>query len=148
MKQKGLLILLIFAIIGLIDASYLTYEHYSGIIPPCSTNLLFLDCGKVLTSTYSVIGNIPLSLLGMIHYFVLFFLILMNILKKGKWYTLVVVQATIGFLVSLYLIYLQLFAIHSFCFYCMISAINSIILFIIALIFNKKSDPGLDNIAK
>lgn len=143
MKQKGLVFLLILAIIGLIDASYLTYEHFSGIIPPCSTNLLFLDCGKVLTSSYSMIGNIPLSLLGMIHYFVLFFLIMMNIIKKGKWYTLVVIQAGIGLLVSLYLIYLQVFTIHSFCFYCMISAINSIVLFIIALVFNKKSGPTL-----
>lgn len=139
MKQKGLLILLIFATIGLIDASYLTYEHYSGIIPPCSTNLLFLDCGKVLTSVYSTIGTIPLSLLGLIHYFVLVFLILVNILKKGKWYSIVLIQTSIGFLVSLYLIYLQIFVIHSFCFYCMISAVNSIILLSLAMFFNKKS---------
>jgi uncharacterized membrane protein len=138
MKMKGLLILLIFALIGLIDASYLTYEHYSGIIPPCSTNLLFLDCGKVLTSSYSMILGIPLALLGLIHYATLSFLIVMNILKKAKWYKLILIQTGIGFTFSLYLISVQLFLIHSFCFYCMISAVNSIILFLLASLLNKK----------
>lgn len=131
--RKYSLIFLIFALIGIVDAAYLSYEHYSGIIPPCSTNLLFLDCGKVLTSSYSVILGLPLALLGLFHYIVLVCNIIFNDLQKYKFSKLLILQIGVGFLFSIYLISLQLFVIHAFCFYCMISAVNSIILFIIAL---------------
>ena len=38
------------ALIGFIDASFLTIEHYRGVVPPCS---IISGCEKVTTSEYS-----------------------------------------------------------------------------------------------
>ena len=61
MKSTLLVLLIVLSLLGIIDAGYLTYEHYQQIIPPCTVNRYFpiaSDCGKVLTSAYSVIFGI------------------------------------------------------------------------------------------
>jgi uncharacterized membrane protein len=129
---------IVLALVGVVDSSYLAYEHFSGFIPPCSTNLLFLDCGKVLNSTYSTFLGIPLPVLGIIHYIVLILNIILNLRHGFKYKTLLFAQIALGFLFSLYLIGLQVFVIHAFCFYCMISALDSITLFILMLFLRRK----------
>lgn len=128
-KQKTLLlIILVLAGIGLMDSTYLTYEHYSNVIPPCS-NSVFIDCGKVLDSSYSKVFGIPLALLGMIHYSVLFgvsYLVFRN--RNLKVFKLMAFLIGIGVFASLYFVYLQLYVIEAICIYCMVSAINSFIL--------------------
>lgn len=114
---------------GFIDASYLTYEHYSHYLPPCSTNILFVDCGKVLTSQYSLVFGIPLAAIGMVHY------ALVLLFYRPKTAYLLILETLIGFLASLYFIFLQLVVIKSICLYCMLSAAISTTLFILAVIF-------------
>jgi uncharacterized membrane protein len=133
-----IIVLFLLAFIGVLDSSYLAYEHFSGFIPPCSTNLLFLDCGKVLSSTYAVLWGIPLPVLGILHYVGLLFNLILNVRKGFKYKNLLFAQVAIGFLFSLYLIGLQIFVIHAFCFYCMISAVDSITLFVIILFIRRK----------
>lgn len=116
---------------GALDAGYLTYEHYSNSLPPCSTSLLFLDCGKVLKSQYSNILGFPLALIGFVHYAIEIGLIFGTfILKKRFFRYFLVIFSTIGFISSLYFVYLQLFVINAICFYCMISALISTLLFV------------------
>src|SRR5699024_7132303 len=67
LRRNFILAILFIAVLGILDASYLTYEHYSKSIPPCSTSI-WVDCGKVLSSKYSMVGPFPLSLLGLVFY--------------------------------------------------------------------------------
>jgi uncharacterized membrane protein len=118
------------ALLGLVDASYLTSEHYNNVIPPCSLNVVFADCGKVLTSTYATVLGLPLSVIGIFHYALLALLCLFIISYKNKHVPYVLLlQTGIGFIASLYFIYLQIAVIHAICFYCFISAFISTFLF-------------------
>ncbi len=136
MKRKIFFVLLLFAVVGLIDASYLTYEHYSNIIPPCSINRIlpfFSDCGIVLRSKYSVILGVPVALLGFIHYLILTLVIGLAIITNKKlWWFWIYIQAWAGALFSLYLMFLQLFVINNICMYCTLSALTSFTLFALA----------------
>jgi uncharacterized membrane protein len=137
---------LIVAIIGFADASYLTIEHYRGVIPPCSTTE---GCEVVLTSTYSVIFGVPTSLLGALYYLAVSVGAFLYIESKHgageikahhaailKW---TLMATALGFGMSLWFVYLQLFILHSICVYCMGSATTSTILFIMAIVMLRRS---------
>lgn len=130
-KKIFLFVALFFAIFGLVDATYLTYEHFTVQIPPCTTNILFIDCGKVLTSKYSMIASIPVALLGAVYYFVLVWMLLSLTVSKFRRFVgkFLVIQTALGFLMSLYFVYLQLLVIKAICFYCFVSALISTIIF-------------------
>ena len=122
------------AFLGILDALYLSYEHFFEILPPCSTNLLFLDCGKVLTSPYSIVLGIPLAYIGLLHYVIEWSFLIYSLRTKNsliKRTTLIL--TIIGFGSSLYFVFLQLFVIGAICLYCMTSALISVLIFIIAL---------------
>ena len=142
MKQKVIFFILILAFLGAIDSGYLTYEHYAKTIPPCSTSI-FIDCGKVLRSQYAVMFGIPVALIGLIHYSLLFInaLITLIINKKIKYF--VVIQSIAGALASVYFMYLQLFVIGSICLYCTFSAIISFTIFFLVMIYLRKEKKEL-----
>ncbi len=121
----------IIALIGFADATYLTIEHFRGVIPPCT---LTADCDLVLTSSYSVLFGIPVSLLGTLYYLaILVGLFAYLDVKKTvilKWTLLLTI---FGLLTSFCLIYIQVFVLYSYCMYCMISALISTVLFIAAM---------------
>src|SRR5687768_4524403 len=113
MKSLVLSVLLVCALVGLGDSVYLAREHYSNIIPPCTVGA-FADCGKVLQSPYAVMFGIPLAVIGIVQYGLLtLFLISIIFLNKKTPQYLVVVQSVIGFLGSMYFVYLQLFIIRA-----------------------------------
>lgn len=139
MKKIINLLIPLLIILGIFDASYLVHEHYSGIIPPCSINNIFVDCGKVLRSEYSVIFGIPLALLGLVYYTTL----LSMFLAYRKVKNILLLQFTFfvscfGMLFSFYLMYLQFFIIHSICLYCTFSAILSFSIFVILVFDHSK----------
>src|ERR1035437_8681485 len=99
-NNKLIVYSLILAFFGFLDSAYLTISHYRNAIPPCTIN----GCEKVLTSSFSMIGPIPMALLGVIFYLsvmIICLLILIEGLKKLMWifhFTILV-----GFLVSVVL---------------------------------------------
>lgn len=130
--KKAYLLLLILSLIGVADAGYLTLEHYAKLTPPCFVNPIFADCGKVLTSQYAVFFQIPLSLWGVFYYVIIMATTTLALISaKKRWIHSLSFFSTIGLSVSLYLVYLQIFILKAFCFYCMISAISSLLIFII-----------------
>jgi len=142
MKRYIFLILLFLTGAGIVDSGYLTWEHYSGVIPPCTINHflpIVFDCGKVLKSSYSLLFGVPLALLGFIHYTILSFVIALAIITNRKlfWFW-TLIEATFGFLASIYFMYLQLIVIKSLCYYCTMSALISFILFILAFFWLEK----------
>ncbi len=125
------LFLLILALAGLTDASYLTYEHYSNSLPPCTTGFSFVDCGAVLQSEYALLFGLPLALWGVLQYTLLSLLLLSTIFFPRRLLkSLLILQTTAGFVFSLYFVYLQIIVIKALCFYCMISALISTFVFI------------------
>lgn len=130
------LLIILFSLIGFIDAGYLTYEHYFGNADFCPWNNPWLACGRVLDSAYAIIGPVPVALLGNLHYLLLlawFFLYLRT--QKPWWLILFQIEALAGFLISLWLVYLQAFVLQAFCAYCLISAAASILIFLQVLLY-------------
>lgn len=134
MKFKTILpIIILLGIIGFADASYLTYEHYSDAIVPCSTNP-WVDCGKVLDSRWSEISGIPLSMFGIFYYASILIASLSSYkIKSDKPKLALVLLTTMGAGASIYFVFLQLVVIKAICTYCMLSALTSFTL--LALIY-------------
>ncbi len=130
MKKTSVIYIIGFlTVLGMIDSAYLTWEHFSNVIPPCSTSI-FVDCGAVLRSKYSEILGVPLSLMGMVHYGFFSLSVFLSIKTKKRLYKyFIIVLSTVGLFVSAYLMYLQIVVIGSICLYCTASALISFILF-------------------
>lgn len=111
---------------GLLDAGYLTFKHYLGGIPPCTLR----GCEVVLTSPQSEIMGIPVALFGLLYYATVLLLSLAYIISKKESVLRYAAYFTpVGFISSVYFVYLQLFVINAICLYCMASAATSTILF-------------------
>lgn len=122
------------ALIGFADASYLTIEHYENAIPPCSIGA----CESVLTSAYSTVAGIPVSLVGAIYYLLVMLGAFAYLEGKSRGsgekpfrYGLMLTLA--GFAASLWFFILQAFVLHAFCLYCLGSAATSTVLFILTM---------------
>ena len=135
--------LLAVAPIGFADATYLTVEHYVNAIPPCS---LISNCEKVLTSPYSTVFGVPLALLGALYYLaVIIGLVAYFDSKNDRLLTAVAACTTIGLLVSVWLVLLQLVVIKAICIFCMLSAASSTALFVLgmALLWQRRKTPAV-----
>jgi len=127
------LLVVLLAVVGLSDSSYLTFKHFEGGEISCEA-LPGADCDLVLGSMYSEIFGIPLALLGALYYLAVLVLGLIYIGTRRDWaLKLLLLLTAIGFIVSVYLVYLQIFVITALCAFCMVSALTSTILFGIAI---------------
>jgi uncharacterized membrane protein len=98
-------------------AGYLTYVHYAGLHPLCLSSG---GCERVQSSQYAKLGDIPVPLIGIFGYLS----ILGSLLMRGEaGRGLTALLAMIGFGVSAYLTYLELFQIHAICQWCVASAV-------------------------
>lgn len=122
---------LIVSVAGFLDAAYLTVEHYSGTIPPCS---VVEGCETVLTSTWATVAGIPVALAGALYYLLIFVLSVIYLDTRsrsiGSW---ALKLTPLGFIASLWFLYLQAFVIEAFCLYCLGSAITSTLLFALGM---------------
>ncbi len=113
--------LLVLAMIGILDAGYLTVTHYTGASTICYS---LTKCDQVLQSQYAMVfGVIPLALIGLLYYATLLALLILYVRQPRPelWYLLMGILS-FAFLVSLILVYLQFFVIHALCLYCLVSA--------------------------
>src|SRR5689334_25277698 len=94
----------ILGFLGFLDASYLTIVHYKHIVPPCS---IAHGCETVLNSQFSMIGPIPIALVG-----ALFYVTFMGLLglyfetKKKLFFNAALLLSASSIVVSIYLVYL------------------------------------------
>ena len=125
---------LVIALLGFLDAIWLTTKYYIGTID-CS---IIAGCQDVLSSKYSDIIGIPVALLGVVYYLFIIFNSLAYIKHQSKFSVFVLgVLPSVGFLFSIWLVYLQLAVINAICIYCMGSALSSTLLFIFSIIVLK-----------
>lgn len=123
----------ILSLLGLFDALLLTAEHYISLTLPCSFSG---GCERVLTSQYSTILGQPISLLGVVFYGVVLFLAIHSLSNSEPMpKRFLVGWGLIGFLSSLVLTGIQAFIIRAWCQYCLLSALTSTVIFIVALVY-------------
>ena len=118
----------VLALIGFIDASYLALKYFLGGPIPC---FVASGCDTVTTSIYARMLGVPVALLGALYYLAI--LVLLVAYADSRWVFLFFVAsyATIlGFAMSLWFVFVQAFLLNAFCFYCLISATTSTLLFL------------------
>ena len=135
---------IIISFLGFLDATFLTAEHYFGTLLNCP---FFSGCERVTTSPYAVIGGIPVALIGVIYYLLIFILSVAYFDTKQKRALIFAIYLTpLGLIASLWFLYLQIFVIKALCFYCLISTTTSILLFVLGLLLRRRvaiPTPGL-----
>lgn len=131
LKAKVLLLLtLALGLLGFSDATYLTVKHYTGGTIPCT---ITHGCDTVTSSAYSAIAGVPVALFGALFY------LSAILLAIAYWQTqqrgllrIFLVLSSVAFLASLGFVYLQAFVIHAWCQYCLLSALTSTLLCVVA----------------
>lgn len=135
MAKGSLKITWIAAILGLIDAGYLSYIKLFQAPIFCTPGLG--DCSSVNASKWSYLFGIPVAYLGLLAYIAVIALLAFG--NRWDWlrpysnYLLFAISA-FGFLFSLYLTYLEIWVIKAICQWCMVSAILMTVIFISACI--------------
>ncbi|MBI3984278.1 vitamin K epoxide reductase family protein [Candidatus Microgenomates bacterium] len=112
-----------FALVGVLDTSYLIYHRLTGTEVAC----WFFPkawCYKVQHSKQSKTFGIPNAYLGFLMYAAIIASIL---LVQADWFrtyleTKLLIAAGFGF--SMYFVYVQAFVLKAFCTWCVLSAIN------------------------
>lgn len=122
---------IIVSFIGFLDSTFLTLEHYNQGILPC---YVFSGCEEVTTSRYATVADVPVSLAGAAFYLLIFLVAVFYLdSKNAKALKVLIFLPAVGFLASLWFLYLQLFVIEAICFYCVVSLISSTALFVFSL---------------
>ena len=124
------------ALVGLADAIYLTVQHVTGESVRCT---IISGCSQVLSSPYASIKGIPLALIGAVAYFTVFSLATLAAFGYPFVGKLLLIVIGLMFLITLWLIYLQAFVIGQFCQFCLLSALVTIVLTILAWLTRRSS---------
>ena len=131
------LVLLALAVIGTLDAAYLTYIHiYSGgACGPDST------CGQVLTSSYASFGGLPVASYGLGFYLAVLCASWRSLWAEQRdeairW---VSILGLVGTSPTLWFLYLQTIIIDAFCPYCLLSALLVLTLTTLSLLHRKNT---------
>lgn len=120
------------AVGGIVTSGYLVWQHYHRQRQPllCPLNN---DCSKVTESRWSHLFYVRNEVLGLLFYVGMILaalLLIFNVplpINLSWWMRL---ASGGGTLFSLVLVYLQIKVIKDYCFYCLISAVLTILLFI------------------
>lgn len=119
------------SLVGLADSIYLTVQHVTGQSVRCT---IVSGCSEVLSSPYASFRGTPLALIGAIAYFTVFSLATLAAFRYRFVEKLLPVVVGLMFLTTLWLIYLQAIVIGSFCQYCLLSALVTILLSILVVL--------------
>ena len=110
------------ALLGLAISIYLTYVHYAGIEPVCSS---ISNCERVQSSEYADLLGIPVAVLGIAGYAAIL----------ASLFTRVEVTALLAYLAlafSAYLTWAEVFKIDAICQWCVASAIVTLAIAVLA----------------
>ncbi len=136
-------IIQLLSVAGMFLAYYLLLYHNGVLVGVCPASGIE-DCGKVSGpgAPYASIGPIPVALIGLVGYAAIFLAIWLK--DWWPWLAenlppLLLSLTGLAFLFSLGLTFLELFVIHAICRYCVVSAVNVTIMFVLALLYLRRS---------
>jgi uncharacterized membrane protein len=121
------------AVIGLGISLYLSWVYLSGGTPLCGGST---GCASVQASPYARVGAIPVPVLGAVGYSVILALALLAQGWSEQRHTVMLVlfgTALVGLLFSAYLTYVEFFVIDAVCRWCVASAVDMALLFILTV---------------
>ena len=135
--QWQLRVIQLLAVPGLLISFFLLLFHSGRLVGVCSATG-WDDCGQVSgpTAPYATIGPVPIALIGLVGYAIIFLLVwLQDWLPTLEAYLpeLMVGVTGLAFLFSLGLTGLELFVIRAICRYCVISAAIVTVMFVLSL---------------
>ncbi len=135
-------------IIGLLITIYLVWAHVSNTETVCPQTATF-NCDLVQNSVYSKIGPLPIVYLGLAGYIAILAALLLEtripiLVSRGK--LIVFAMTLFGILFSGYLTAIEAFVLHSWCVWCVGSAITMTVLFVVsfARLWQSFNAPDLD----
>jgi uncharacterized membrane protein len=127
--NKRALAIAVISFIGMVDAFYLSIKRNAGPIPCHVTR----GCTDVLTSRYSELFGIPISIFGLLFYLAVFSLAVVELSGAGKTLKWVFWPAAAALAISGLLVGIQAFALNAYCEYCLLSAILVLSIFLLSL---------------
>lgn len=130
------------AVLGLLVSIYMTYEHFTGNTSLACPATGPFDCVKVTSSEWSSMFGIPVAVLGLVFFIVTLALCLPAMWRKpGRQLDRIrLAWLTIGLITALYLVWAELFRIHSICLWCTAVHIITFILLVVVLFGQILSD--------
>ena len=138
-KEWPVRLIQLLAVPGMLIAYYLYLFHSGSLFTTCTVNDFF-DCGQVSGpgSPFASIGPIPVALIGLLGYAVIFLMVWLQDwirLIEDNLPELLVGVVGLAFLFTLGLTALEMFVIHAFCQYCLYSAGVVLVMFILAIVY-------------
>jgi uncharacterized membrane protein len=134
-------LMLAFAALGIAVAFYDSYAIYTGQPLWCPPPID--GCNIVAASPYAYILGLPVGYFGVVYYLCMFALAallvvapLSRILRFAA-----VLWPAIGVVFSAYFMRIQVAFIHAFCIYCLISAVLTVLLLIVAIAHYRATRP-------
>ena len=130
----------VIALIGVLEAGYLTYIHYHGLgsLPCIGGHHGQSSCEQVQSSAYSKVAGVSVALLGLLGYIT----IVTSLFIRGE------LGRAAGFCVALigcgfsgYLTYRELFTLKEICEWCVGSAILMTVLMVLTAIRFLRGEP-------
>lgn len=109
----------VLAALGVLIAGYLTYVHYAGIDPVCTSGG---GCERVQASRWSELAGVPVALLGLLGYLGILGALLAWPGERGR--LVVLIAAWLGLAFSAYLQYRALVTVDATCVWCLGSALT------------------------
>ena len=119
------IVVAIVSLAGLADATYLSVQALTGETLGCGGSP---DCFRVLGSSYSKVGGIPVAFFGVLAYFSAFTFATFAGFGYARARTFLIPTIGAMFLATLWFLYAQAFLLHTYCRYCLFSAATTFLL--------------------
>lgn len=126
METQIITLLIVVSILGLLNSGFLVYKHYAKKKVVCP---LGNSCSLVLESKWGKIFKIKNEVIGIIFYFLIAASALIYFISGGDKIILAMrIASGLASLMSLFLLYIQAFVLRNYCFYCILSALNNLVI--------------------
>jgi uncharacterized membrane protein len=135
---------LVVSLLGLADAAYLTYQHFSQstAFAGCSESGA-INCEAVTTSAWSHLGPFPVSVLGLA-----FFAFMIAVNSPWGWrapwpvvHWARLASVVVGIVFVLYLVWAELFRINAICLYC--TGVHGLTFILFGLVIGRAAFSGV-----
>jgi len=131
--EIGLVSLIVLAVLGIIDSGYLTYKHFNKkkkLVCPIGE-----DCSKVIESKWGSIFGVKNEVLGLGFYLLVSIVGIILLFENIEIVKIGLVGLSGGsVLFSGFLVYVQVHFLKNYCFYCLVSAFLTVLIFVNSLL--------------
>ena len=132
MKRALVVLIVIFAFLGLSDSMYIARQEANTAPLLCNVENLS-DCNIVAQSRYSYLFGVPLATYGIVFYSGIFILGALELaLPYRPFRRALQAVSVVGVAISVYFTYVEIFVIRALCIYCLASALITLFILIAA----------------